>query len=99
MHMSSACPWDRTLGQPGEYVGEYKGMNWLISAPGQGKIRDIVLSSKERGGGMRNFVKFTDANYGDIRGICCFPQPINTGNIKGAKRRIRVFELMLSMIS
>ena len=56
------------------------------SAPGQGKIRDIVLSSKERGGGIRNFVKFTDANHGDIRGNCRFPQPINTGNIKGAKR-------------
>ena len=27
MHMSSACPWGRTPGQPGEYVGEYKGMN------------------------------------------------------------------------
>ena len=30
MHMSSACPWGRTPGQPGEYVGEYKGMNWLL---------------------------------------------------------------------
>ena len=37
-------------------------------------------------GGIRNFVKFTDANHGDIRGNCRFPQPINTGNIKGAKR-------------
>ena len=57
-----------------------------FSAPGQGKIRVIVLSSKERGGGIRNFVKFTDTNHGEIRGICRFPQPINTGNIKGAKR-------------
>ena len=52
--MSSACPWGRTPGQPGEYVGEYKGM--------------------------------TDANHGDIREICRFPQPIYAGNIKGAKR-------------
>ena len=96
--MSSACPWGRTPGQPGEYVGQYKGMNWLL-CPWAGEIRDIVLSSKERGGGIQNFVKFTDANHGDIRGNCRFPQPINTGNIKGAKRRIRVFELMLSMIS
>ena len=27
MHMSSACLGDRTLGEPGEYVGEYKGMD------------------------------------------------------------------------
>ena len=85
MHMSSACPWGRTPGQPGKYVGEYKGMNWLL-CPWAGENSDIVLSSKERGGGIRNCVKFTDANHGDIRGICRFPQPINTGNIKGVKR-------------
>ena len=52
MHMSSACPWVRTPGQSGEYVGEYKGMK--LASPKMGKIRDIVLSSKERGGGIRN---------------------------------------------
>ena len=96
--MSSDCPWGRTPGQPGEYVGEYKGMNWLL-CPWAGENSRHCLSSKERGGGIRNFVKFTDTNHWDIRGICRFPQPINTGNIKGAKRIIRVFELMLSMIS
>ena len=83
MHMSSACPWGRTPGQPGEYIQGDE----LASLPlGKGKIRDIVLSSKERGGGIRNFVKFTDANQGDMRGICRFPQPINTGDTKGVKR-------------
>ena len=37
MHMSLACPRGRPLGQPGEYVGEYKGMDWM-NAPGEGKI-------------------------------------------------------------
>lgn len=39
-----------------------------------------------KGWGNSKFCKITDANHGDIRGICRFPQPINTGNIKGAKR-------------
>ena len=30
MHMSSACPTGRTPGQPGGYVGEYKGMDWIL---------------------------------------------------------------------
>ena len=37
MHMSSAFPGGRLPDQPGEYVGEYKGMDWM-NAPGEGKI-------------------------------------------------------------
>ena len=36
MHMSPACPWGRTPGQPGEYVGE------LASLPlGRGKFATL----------------------------------------------------------
>ena len=85
MHMSSACPWGRTPGQPGEYVGEYKGMNWLL-CPWAGENSRHCFEFEGKGWGIRNFVKFTDANHGDIRGVCRFPQPINYANIKGAKR-------------
>ena len=30
MHMSLACPRGRPPGQPGEYVGEYRGMDWIL---------------------------------------------------------------------
>ena len=30
MHMSSACPWDRHPGQPGEYAREYRGIDWIL---------------------------------------------------------------------
>ena len=30
MHMSLACPRGRPLGQPGVYVGEYKGTDWIL---------------------------------------------------------------------
>ena len=85
MHMSSACPWGRTPGQPGEYVGEYKGMNWLL-CPWAGENSRHCFEFEGKGWGNSKFCKITDANHGDIRGICRFPQPINTGNIKGAKR-------------
>ena len=43
-------------GQPGEYVGNTS--RWIrFSAPGKGEIREIFSSSKESGGGIRNFVK------------------------------------------
>ena len=100
MHMSSACPWGTTPGQPGENVGEYKGMNWLL-CPWAGENSRHCFEFEGKGWGNSKFCKITDANHGDIRGICRFPQPINTGNIKGAKRsetetakqRICVFEL------
>ena len=92
MHMSSACPWGRTPGQLGEYVGEYKGMNWLL-CPWAGQNSRHCFEFEGKGWGNSKFCKITDANHGDIRGICRFPQPINIGNIKEAKRRIRVFEL------
>ena len=85
LHMSSACPWGRTPGQPGEYVGEYKGMNWLL-CPWAGENSRHCFEFEGKGWGNSKFCKITDANHGDIRGICRFPQPINTGNIKGAKR-------------
>ena len=113
MHMSSACPWGRTPGQPGEYVGEYKGMNWLL-CPWAGENSRHCFEFEGKGWGNSKFCKITDANHGDIRGICRFPQPINTGDVKGAKRsetentRFRAVckascsqngHLMLSMIS
>ena len=113
MHMSSACPWGRTPGQPGEYVGEYKEMNWLL-CPWAGENSRHCFEFEGKGWGNSKFCKITDANHGDIGGICRFPQPINTGNIKGAKRsetentRFRAVckascsqngHLMLSMIS
>ena len=30
MHMSSACPGGRPVGQPGECVGEYRGIDWIL---------------------------------------------------------------------
>ena len=81
MHMSSACPWGRTPGQPGEYVGEYKGMNRLL-CPWAGENSRHCFEFERKGWGNSKFCKITDANHGDIRGICRFPQPINTGNYK-----------------
>ena len=37
MHMSSVCPGGRSPGQPGEYVGEYRGIDWILCSWG-GKI-------------------------------------------------------------
>ena len=43
---------------------------WIgFSAPGEGKIRDIVLSSKKRGWGNSKFCKIADGNHGDTKGI------------------------------
>ena len=43
---------------------------WIgFSAPGEGKIRDIVLSSKKRGWGNSKFCKIADGNHGDTMGI------------------------------
>ena len=68
MHMSSASPRGRTPGQPGEYVGEYKG--WIrFSAPGLGEIREMFSNSKERGGGIWNFVKSRTVTTGISRGL------------------------------
>ena len=43
---------------------------WIgFSAPGEGKIHDIVLSSKKRGWGNLKFCKIVDSNHGDTTGI------------------------------
>ena len=43
---------------------------WIrFSAPGEGKIRDIVLSSKKRGWGNSKFCTIADGNNGDTTGI------------------------------
>ena len=82
MHMSSACPRGRTSGQPGGYVGEYKGMDWIL-CPWGGE------NSRQKGGwGIRKFCKIADGNHGDTTGIYHFHQPINTGNIKWRKGEI-----------
>ena len=49
-------------------LGNTRG--WIgFSAPGEGKIRDIVLSSKKRGWGNLKFCKITDGNHGDTTRI------------------------------
>ena len=69
---------------------------WIgFSAPGEGKIRDIVLSSKKKGWGNSKFCKIADGNHGDTTGIYHFPQPINTGNIKWRKGEWRVHRDLL----
>ena len=58
---------------------------WIgFSVPGEGKIRDIVLSSKKRGGGIRNFVKSRQlpGYHGDLP---LSPTHKYTGNIKWRK--------------
>ena len=35
--MSMACPWGTASGKPGEYVGEYKGMDWMNCFKFEGK--------------------------------------------------------------
>ena len=58
----------------GNMSGNTRG--WIdFSAPGQGKIRDIVLSSKERGGGIRNFVKSQTPTTEISGGFAAFPNP------------------------
>ena len=61
-----------------------------FSAPGEGKIHDIVLSSKGRGWGNCKFCKIVGSNHGDIRGIYRFPQTIIMGNIKLRKEEYEV---------
>ena len=39
MHMSLACPRGRPPDQPGEYVGEYKEMDWMNCPWGGEKSR------------------------------------------------------------
>ena len=62
-----------------------KGMNWLL-CPWAGENSRHCFEFEGKGWGNSKFYKITDANHGDIREICHFPQPINTGNIKGVKR-------------
>ena len=42
---------------------------WNGKAPGEGKIHDIVLSSKGRGWGNCKFCKIAEGNHGNIMGI------------------------------
>ena len=92
MHMSSACPRGRTPGQPGGYVGEYKGMDWILCPWGGENLRHCFKFEEKGGGGIPNFVKSRTATTG----IYHFPQPINTRNITWRKGEFsdekRVFE-------
>ena len=55
MHMSTACPWGRPQGKPGEYVGEYKGRDWMNCFKFEGKrVGELQI---------------LEGNYGDITGI------------------------------
>ena len=81
MHMSLACPREDPQANQGNMSGNTGG--WIgFSAPGEGKIHDIVLSSKGRGWGNCKFCKIVGSNHGDITGIYRFPQNIIMGNIK-----------------
>ena len=92
MHMSSACPWGRTPGQPGECVGEYKGMNWLL-CPWAGENSRHCFEFEGKGWGNSKFCKIKRRQPRRYQGDLPLSPTINTCNIKGAKRRIRVFEL------
>ena len=96
--MSSACPWGRTPGQPGEYVGEYKGMNWLL-CPWAGENSRHCFEFEGKGWGNSKFCKIHGRQPRRYQGNLPLSPTHKYCNIKGAKRRIRVFELMLSMIS
>ena len=60
---------------PGEYVGEYKGMNWFL-CPWAGENSRDCFDFEGKGWGNSKFCKFMDANYEDIRGIFRFIQLI-----------------------
>ena len=49
MHMALACPRGRALGQPGEYVGEYKGMDWILYPWGGENTNCFKLEGKRVG--------------------------------------------------
>ena len=74
MHMSSACLWGRTPGQPGEYVGEYKGMNWLL-CPWAGENSRHCFEFEGKGWGVRNFVKSQTPTTEISGGFAAFPNP------------------------
>ena len=85
MHMSSACPWGRTPGQPGEYVGEYKGMNWLL-CPWAGENLRHCFEFKGKGWGDLKFCKIHRRQPRRYQGDLPLSPTIDTGNIKGVKR-------------
>ena len=72
--MSSACPMGRTPCQPGEYVGEYKGMNWLL-CPWAGENSRHCFEFEGKGWGNSKFCKITDANTEISGGFAAFPNP------------------------
>ena len=80
--MSSACPVGLPPGQPG------------FTAQGEGKIYDIVLSSRKRGWAYCKFCKIADDNREDITGIYRFPQVIVMGNLTWREE-----EYWLSLVS
>ena len=83
--MSSACPWGRTPGQPGEYVGEYKGMNWLL-CPWAGENSRHCFEFEGKGWGNSKFCKIHRRQPRRYQGDLPLSPTINYGNIKGAKR-------------
>ena len=77
MYMSFASPRGRHPRQSGEYVGEYRGIDWIVY-PWGGKNSRHCFSSKGRGWGNCKFCKIRDGNHGDITRIYC-----KKGFIKG----------------
>ena len=78
MRMSSACPKGRIPGRPGECVGENKG-RITFCAPGEGKIREIFSSSKERSWGIRDFSKSWTITIGISWGFTAFLKTLKRG--------------------
>ena len=58
----------RAPGQPGKYVGEYKGIYWFL-CPWGGENSRHCFSSKGRRRGNCKFCKIADGKHGDIMGI------------------------------
>ena len=90
MHMSLACPRGRPLGRPGVYVGEYKGIDWILCLWGGENSRHCFKFEGKRGRGNCKFCKIVGSNHGDITGIYRFPQTIIMVNIKLRKEEYEV---------
>ena len=76
-YMSSACPRGRPPHQSGEYVGECRGMDWIL-CPWGGENSRHCFSSKRRGWANCKFCRILDGNHGNIMSIYC-----KKGFIKG----------------
>ena len=54
-HMSLACPRGRPPGQPGEYVGEYREMDWILCPWGGENSRHCFKFEGKRVGELQIF--------------------------------------------